>query len=52
MLLRRNQELIENIRYYEAKLDTLEKMCAAQVKGLLPRTLMSCAGPDEPRPEK
>lgn len=34
MLLRRNQELIENIRYYEAKLDTLEKMRSAQVKGL------------------
>ena len=34
LLLRRNQELIENIRYYEAKLDTLEKMRSAQVKGL------------------
>ncbi len=34
VLLRRNQELIENIRYYEAKLDTLEKMRSAQVKGL------------------
>jgi type II secretory pathway pseudopilin PulG len=34
MLLRRNQELIANIRYYEAKLDTLEKMRSAQVKGL------------------
>jgi hypothetical protein len=34
VLLRRNQELIENIRFYEAKLDTLEKMHSAQVKGL------------------
>lgn len=34
LLLRRNQELIENIRYYEAKLDTLEKMHSAQMKGL------------------
>ena len=34
VLLRRNQELLENIRFYEAKLDTLEKMHSAQVKGL------------------
>ncbi len=34
VLLRRNQELIENIRFYEARLDTLEKMHSGQMKGL------------------
>ncbi len=33
-LLQHNQRLLENIRMYEAKLDTLEKMRQGQLKAL------------------